>query len=50
MPLAISKKKGFDCSNCKKLYHQTYIPKKHQIHIPNDCDYDLFVCHDCFAV
>jgi hypothetical protein len=24
--------------------------KEHQIHIPNDSDDDLFVCHYCFAV
>ena len=44
------KQKGFECSTCNKLYHERCIPKEHQIHIPDDSDDDLFVCHGCFPV
>ncbi|XP_021937894.1 uncharacterized protein LOC110838712 [Zootermopsis nevadensis] len=44
MPVTLKKR------NFRKLYHQTCIQKEHQIHIPNDSDDDLFMCHDCFAV
>lgn len=47
---SVSSKKGYECNSCKKLFHSTCIPSGHQIHIPDDSDDDLFVCHNCYVV
>lgn len=45
---SVSSQHRLVCDDCSKIYHKTCIPKRHQMHIPDDIDSHLFVCHICY--
>lgn len=36
------------CSQCKKTYHESCIPKNYRNNIPDEEDIDLFLCQQCY--
>lgn len=36
------------CDMCKLIYHTKCVPDKHKIHLSEELDIDLFICHLCY--
>nr|CAH7716029.1 unnamed protein product [Callosobruchus chinensis] len=44
----IGKQKTWQCDTCKRSMHNSCVPKKHQKHLPDVDDNDIFLCHNCY--
>lgn len=44
----VAKSKYWTCDTCKNNFHNSCIPKKHKMHLPDIDDGDPFMCHNCY--